>query len=81
MGERKDIARALARQDVVEASIRVRTVCEPRPPNENDKACIARAADRLGWPYSRVREIWYRNARSIKAWEMDALRSWVGLPD
>lgn len=77
MPKRKHIAQALARQDVFEASIRVRVVCEPRGIADKDKACIARAADRLNWLHSRVREIWFRRAHSIKAWEMDMLRSWV----
>ena len=42
--------------------------------DRNTKARIGAAARRLGWGYSRTREVWYQNARRIDAQEMDCLR-------
>lgn len=36
---------------------------------------INKTARKLGWPYSRTRDVWYEQARRIDAAEMDQLRS------
>jgi len=54
-----------------EASALVRRV---EPVQRSVKAAIGSAARRLGWEYTRTREIWYGRARRIDAHEMDALR-------
>lgn len=59
---------------VAEASLLVRKVAEPRPVGDKVKSAIRRAAQRLGWPFSRTKDIWYEDARRIDAHEMDALR-------
>jgi hypothetical protein len=38
------------------------------------KSLIAHAAELLGWKHSRAHHVWYQNARTIKAEEMDRLR-------
>jgi len=57
-----------------EAQILVRRCAEPRPVGDNVKAAIVRASRRLGFPFTRTKDIWYRNARRIDATEMDQLR-------
>jgi hypothetical protein len=57
-----------------EARTLVRRCAEPRPANDSIKAAIRRASQRLGIPFSRVRDIWYGDARRIDADEMDMLR-------
>jgi len=57
-----------------EASFLVRKVAEPRPIGDSVKAAINRAARRLGFHFSRTKDIWYENARRIHAEEIDALR-------
>jgi len=57
-----------------EAQILVRRCAEPRPAGDQVKAAVRRAAQRLGIPFSRVRDIWYGDARRIDAGEMDKLR-------
>jgi hypothetical protein len=47
----------------------------PCPPGDSVKAAIGRTADRVGIPFSRVRDIWYGDARRIDAWEMESLRA------
>jgi hypothetical protein len=51
-----------------EAKILVRRCAEPR------RAAVRRASQRLDIPFSRVRDIWYGDARRINANEMDQLR-------
>ena len=61
---------------ITEASGLVQTLAEPRPVSDSVKAAIGRAARRLGWAYSRTKDIWYRDARiTIKADEIDQLRA------
>jgi hypothetical protein len=48
---------------------------QPCPPGDYVKAAIGRAADRIDIPFSRVRDIWYGDARRIEAWEMERLRA------
>ena len=48
---------------------------QPCPDGDIAKAAIGRAADRTGIPFSRIRDIWYGDARRIEAREMDQLRA------
>jgi hypothetical protein len=64
----------------VEAATLIRSVAEPRLPEDNIKSRMARAAMRLGWSYRRVEKIWRRGAR-VNVWEMDALRDYLADPD
>lgn len=57
-----------------EASALVRRVAEPRQVGDSVKAAINRVARRLGWPPNRTKDVWYRRARRIDAFEMDLLR-------
>ena len=57
-----------------EAQVLVRGCAEPRPAGDQVKAAVRRASQRLGIPFSRVRDIWYGDARRIDAEEMDRLR-------
>jgi hypothetical protein len=57
-----------------EAQTLVRRCAEPRPPGDSVKAAVRRASQRLDIPFSRVRDIWYGDARRINADEMDQLR-------
>jgi hypothetical protein len=57
-----------------EAQTLVRRCAEPRPAADQVKAAIRRASRRLDIPFSRVRDIWYGDARRIDADEMDKLR-------
>lgn len=59
---------------VVEASELVQRVAGPGDVGDKVKAAIRRAAHRLGFGYSRTKDIWYRNARRIDAFEIDRLR-------
>lgn len=63
---------------VMEASQLIRRVAGSRDVTDSIKAAIGRAALRLGWSYSRTKEIWYRNARRIDAHEIDQLRERAG---
>jgi hypothetical protein len=57
-----------------EAQTLVRRCAEPRPAGDQVKAAVRRASQRLNIPFSRVRDIWYGDARRIDAEEMDRLR-------
>jgi hypothetical protein len=57
-----------------EAAELVRRCAEPSLPGESVKLLIRRAARRTGLSASRVKAIWYREAASILAPEMDRLR-------
>jgi hypothetical protein len=57
-----------------EAQTLVRRCAEPRPTGDLVKVAIFRASQRLNIPFSRVRDIWYGDARRIDAAEMDQLR-------
>lgn len=59
---------------LAEASALVRDVAEPRPVGDSVKAAIVRAARRLGFTFTRTKDIWYGDARRIDSGEMDALR-------
>ena len=61
---------------VFDASSALRRLAEPRPVGDSVKAAILRASRKVKWPYSRVRDIWYRDPRiKISAGECDQLRS------
>src|ERR1700688_3998073 len=57
-----------------EAQTLVRRCAEPRPAADKVKAAIRRASQRLNLPFSRVRDMWYGDARRIDAHETDKLR-------
>jgi hypothetical protein len=57
-----------------EARALVRRCAEPRPAGDLVKVAIFRASQRLNIPVSRVKDIWYGDARRIDAEEMDQLR-------
>jgi hypothetical protein len=59
---------------VAEAAFRLRRIAEPRPVGDRVKAAIDRAARRVGLPVSRVENLWYGEARAVRAEEMDAIR-------
>jgi hypothetical protein len=59
---------------IAEAQTLVRRCAEPRPAGDLVKAAIRRASQRLEIPFSRIRDIWYGDARRIDAEEMDRLR-------
>jgi hypothetical protein len=61
----------------VEASVLVRRAAEPREVGDSVKAAISRSSKRLGFSFSRTKDIWYRHARRIHADEMDILREHV----
>src|SRR5215813_8904428 len=59
---------------VAEASCLIRRVAGPREVGDSVKALIRRASRRLGWQFSRTKDVWYQDARRIDAEEMDRLR-------
>lgn len=59
---------------VAEAAFRLRRIAEPRPVGDRIKPAIERAAKRAGLPTQRVENLWYGEARVVKAEEMDAIR-------
>jgi hypothetical protein len=58
-----------------EASQLVRRCAEPVSAGESVKALINKAARRTGLSASRVKGLWYAEARSVLAEEMDRLRA------
>ena len=67
-------ASKLPRSSIDEAQTLVRQCEGPRPAVDQVKAAILRASRRLGFAFSRTRDIWYGGARRIDAKEMDRLR-------
>lgn len=59
---------------VAEASARLRRLAEPYPAGDRVKAAIQRAAKRAGLPIQRAENLWYGEARLVRAEEMDAIR-------
>jgi hypothetical protein len=57
-----------------EARALVQRCAEPRSAGDLIKVAIFRASQRLNMPVSRVKDIWYGDARRIDAEEMDRLR-------
>ena len=58
---------------VFETQTNLRRLAEPVPAGDCIKAAIGRAARRAGLDYGRTRELWYGNARQIKAEEIRAI--------
>lgn len=58
-----------------EAASLVRQIAEPWQVGDTVKAAINRVARRVGLKPSRVEDIWRREARVIRAEEMDAIRA------
>ena len=61
-----------------EAAHLVRLAAEPRTARDTITKCMHRASLRLGWSYTRVEDVWRKNARRIEAWELDQLRALRG---
>jgi hypothetical protein len=59
---------------VAEAAFRLRHLAEPRPVGDRVKTAIGRAAKLAGLPFSRAENLWYGEARTVRAEEMDAIR-------
>jgi hypothetical protein len=57
-----------------EARALVWRCAEPRPAGDLVKVAIFRASQRLNMPVSRIKDIWYGDAKRIDAEEMDQLR-------
>ena len=58
-----------------EAARLVRLAAEPLTTRDTVNRCIQQAATRLGWSYTRVEDVWRKEARRIESWEMDQLRA------
>src|SRR5579859_3248573 len=67
-------ARLPSGSPIDEARNLVQRCAEPRPVGDSVKAAIIRASRRLGFSFSRTKDIWYSAARRIDAAEMDQLR-------
>jgi hypothetical protein len=63
---------------VAEAQTLVRVIAEPRAVGDSVKTSINKAARRLGFSFSRAKDIWYGDARRIDAAEIDKLRELAG---
>jgi hypothetical protein len=74
MMSRRDAIMALREQARSEAARLVRLAAMPRQMDDTVAACIARAAGKLGWSYSRAEDVWRGEARRIESFEMDQLR-------
>ena len=61
--------------EISDAMRMVRIAAGPRLVGDSIKAAIGRAARKLGWSFTRTRDIWYGDARRLDANEMDALRA------
>jgi hypothetical protein len=57
-----------------EASVMLRVLSEPRPSGEFVKNAIDRAARLAGLQYWRAFDIWYRKARKVEEYEIDAIK-------
>lgn len=67
--------------DVTTASDLLKRAALPVLPGELIAHQIRRAARKVGLPVPRAKSIWYREARTIRAHEIDALRKTVGEVD
>ena len=63
-----------------EAARLVRLAAEPLTTRDTVNRCMQRAATRLGWSYTRVEDVWRKEARRIESWEMDQLRVCARVP-
>lgn len=59
---------------VAEASTLLRKLVADEPTGTKIKGLIDAAAKKVGWKFSRTKDVWYRDARRIDAHEMDRLR-------
>jgi hypothetical protein len=59
---------------VAEAAFRLRQLAEPRPVGDRVKTAIGRAAKLAGLSFPRAENLWYGEARTVRAEEMDAIR-------
>jgi hypothetical protein len=73
MSRREAIA-ALREAAAKEAAALLRRVAGQRGYDDTIQACIVRAAQRLGWTFTRTNDVWRRRARRIESFEMDQLR-------
>jgi hypothetical protein len=60
-----------------EAAYWLRRLVEPAPAGSHIETLIRNAARKLGWTYTRGKDVWYGQARTIRAREMDTLRNAV----
>lgn len=58
-----------------EASELIRRLAEPAPPGAHVETLIRFVARKVGLSFGRAKAVWYREARIIRAEEMDALRA------
>jgi hypothetical protein len=58
-----------------EASEIMRGLAEPAPAGAHIETLIRNVARKVGFTFVRAKAIWYREARLIRAEEMDALRT------
>jgi hypothetical protein len=63
-----------------EAARLIRMAAGPEIHGETAKQRIHRTAEKLGWPRTRVRHIWHREAQRIDVHEMDQLRALTAIP-
>lgn len=64
---------------VCEASNLLQTRIAPPSVAASVSARIRHASRRLGWTYSRTKNVWYRDARTIQSHEMDRVEEVAGL--
>ena len=62
----------------IEASDLIKRLCEPAPVGAHIESLIRTAARKAGLSFSRGKAIWYREARVIRAEELDVLRRAAG---
>jgi hypothetical protein len=74
MMSRREAVSTLREDARNEAAELVRGVAGERGWSDTIQACIARAAQRLGWSYVRTEDIWRKQAKRIESFEMDQLR-------
>lgn len=71
---RREVIAALREAAAKEAAALMREVAGSRRYDDTIQACIARAAHRLGWSFTRANDVWRSRARRIESFEMDQLR-------
>ena len=60
---------------LAEAAVGLRRLAEPISAGDRVKAQIARAARKAGLSFTRATDLWYGNARAIRAEELEAIRN------
>lgn len=77
---RPEKSEVLLMSAVAEAAHLLRQIAEPRPVGDSIKAAISRAARRVSkhlpqpMHYRRAEDLWRKEARAVRAEEMDAIR-------